>query len=310
MREESFIQLLDLHQSFNDDCGLIPGRPDKTVALITTDSLSENTHFRRDWSSAADIAHKLVHCNVSDCIASGAKPHWCTLNAGIPQSISDSFLRDFASELIQQLKSMQIELIGGDTYKSGLLNLTLTLGGYAKKRIGRTSVPGNFVCVTGSLGSSLEGYRHLKSADKQTKELSPRAQYAVRKHLRPSSRTDLADYFYNQDHITGAIDISDGLIADADRFVNASGFGMEICLDQIPCNGMPQDAIQSGEEYEILYTTGDLSKVKGRVIGRVTEKKELVFLESENGKPVKVKGGFSHFPVREDRQSSGLHSQQ
>ena len=39
--------------------------------LITTDTISEGTHFKHEWSSAADIACKLVEVNVSDIASSG-----------------------------------------------------------------------------------------------------------------------------------------------------------------------------------------------------------------------------------------------
>ena len=56
---------------------------------------------------------------------------------------------------------------------------------------------------------------------------------------------------------TAAIDVSDGLAADVRHLVTASGVGACIELDAVPAmSGVaPEDALASGEEYELVVTT-------------------------------------------------------
>ena len=42
------------------------------VTVVTTDSLIESVHFRRDWTAARDIGHKALAVNLSDVAAMAA----------------------------------------------------------------------------------------------------------------------------------------------------------------------------------------------------------------------------------------------
>src|SRR5262245_28955845 len=60
--------------------------------VITTDSLIEGVHFRRDWSSCYAIGHKALAVNLSDLAAMGATPRALLLSMALPPSLA---LEDF-----------------------------------------------------------------------------------------------------------------------------------------------------------------------------------------------------------------------
>src|SRR5690606_8326971 len=70
-----------------DDAAVVaPERGMHTV--VTTDSLIEGVHFRRDWSSADAIGHKALAVNLSDIAAMGAVPCASLLSLALPPAMS------------------------------------------------------------------------------------------------------------------------------------------------------------------------------------------------------------------------------
>src|SRR5262245_52554885 len=56
--------------------------------VITTDTLIEGVHFRRDWSSCRAIGHKALAVNLSDLAAMGATPRALLLSLALPSELS------------------------------------------------------------------------------------------------------------------------------------------------------------------------------------------------------------------------------
>lgn len=303
MKEEKVIELFNKNnKNFqNDDCEVLPIKKN-FIPIITGDSIIENVHFKINWHKPEDLAKKLFQVNLSDIISSGGFPNWCFLQIGIPKNIDSQFIFQFSKSFLKECKKFNTNLIGGDTFRSEILVLSLTMGGYTKKYISRKSPPNCFIYTTGNFGLSLLGFKILNEEIKIPEELK---QVPIRKHLIPKARIDLAKKIYP--YAEAMMDISDGLVQDLTKMAKNSGFQFIINVEKIPIHKKYKKyinyemALISGEEYELVFTTKkNLNSPFLTKIGYVSNKKihsitkpVLFFL---NGKEIKLeKKGFEHF---------------
>ncbi|MCB1142026.1 MAG: thiamine-phosphate kinase [Leptospiraceae bacterium] len=284
----------------SDDC-----YSDGNGLLISTDSLSEETHFLHEWSSPRDLATKLIEVNVSDIISSGGIPKICLLNLGLSKlSNQKTWINAFSGQLKKLLKKYKIQLVGGDTYHSPITNLTLTILGKCKSPILRENGNvGDFLYLTGEIGGSVLGLEILK----KKKTPSPGIEtLAVKRHLRPVSRMDLFPGIARKYKISSAMDITDGLIQDSLKLAKASSLRLIIDLDRVPIWKKKkskisiQKAIQSGEELEILFLSPEAILEKGITrIGRAVRGKGVWDI-SEEINFSNLDPGFLHFESKTD----------
>ena len=87
-------------------------------AVVSTDTLVEGNHFRRDWSTATDIGRKAVAVSVSDLEAMGAVPVTMVVAMSAPASLEISWVRDFLQGVLEEAERADISLVGGDTTRS------------------------------------------------------------------------------------------------------------------------------------------------------------------------------------------------
>src|SRR5690349_14513000 len=65
-----------------DDCAI--WTPERNApAVITTDMLVEDIHFRLGWTNWHDLGHKTLAVNLSDLAAMGATPVLATVSLGL-----------------------------------------------------------------------------------------------------------------------------------------------------------------------------------------------------------------------------------
>lgn len=289
--ESDIICLFQEDAHLLDDCAEIPRGPGHL--LVSTDSMSEGTHFRLDWSSAEDLAVKLVQINVSDLYASGARPAWCFLNLGLRPDLSSEFVRSFASALKSELLRMGILLLGGDTFRSRDLQLQLTMGGHAQRHITRSGgMPGDCLYVTGAPGLSLAGFEVLSGRLELPADLR---RQALLRHLRPEAAGP-----FPLEGVHAAMDVSDGIVQDGLRLARASGLQITIDLELLPLPpGLvdfmgPRRTIASGEELELLFLAPpSFAGFAAARIGTASEGAGVVF--RQGGQAVLLGPSFSHF---------------
>jgi thiamine-monophosphate kinase len=222
--------------------------PDGRV-VATTDFLLEGRHFRRDWSSAADVGHKAAARSLADCAAMGAEPSALLVALAAPPELPVSWARELAGGLAAECARAGASVIGGDTARAGSVLLAVTglgdLGG--RKPVLRSGArPGDLVAVAGPLGHAAAGLALLTAGV----DAGP----LVRAHLRPAP-----PYAAGPEAAalgaTALIDVSDGLLADLGHVAAASGVQVRLASDGL----RPAESLQAAAR-KISERTGSLSR--------------------------------------------------
>lgn len=279
--------------------------------LVTcTDTLVRGVHFLED-TAARDIATRSLCVNLSDLAAMGAVPRWFTLALTL-DGADESWLESFAGGLADLSRRYGCALIGGDTTRGPLCISITALGVVPAGRYLRRggARPGDRVYVTGCLGEGAAALALLQG--RLDCEAAESARLRQRFHA-PTPR--LAEGLLLRDLASAAIDISDGLLADAGHIAAASGAGICIDLECLPlarvAHASGEDllnwALSGGDDYELCFTVSpenvtavdDLiraGRLDAHPVGRVVEGAGVACYD--RGKlwtPPSPMGGYRHF---------------
>jgi thiamine-monophosphate kinase len=238
----------DSARGIGDDAAILDV-PAGSRLLASTDATVENVHFRGGWLEPGEIGYRAAAAALSDLAAMAATPiamlvamcvpeHWRQHLAGIAEGIGEAS------------RSFHAPITGGNLTRASELSLTVTVLGYAARPLARGGARiGDVVYVTGALGGPGCALEAWVSGSLPSRE--HRARFA-----RPSPRIREALWLASHG-ATAAIDVSDGLLADAGHLAAASAVDLCIELDAIPVmsGASPLDAAKSGEEYELVVTT-------------------------------------------------------
>jgi len=279
-----------------DDAAVISSLGERAV-VVSTDTSIENVHFKREWLRPDEIGYRAAASALSDLAAMGAKPLGMLVAMGIPDGWRQHL--DALSDGIGDASgAADAPILGGDMSRANELSLTFTVLGTARDVLARSNArPGEHVYVTGRLGGSGAALAALQAGKE------PLPSYRER-FAHPVAR--IAEAVWLSDNAaSAAIDISDGLAADALHVASASRVKIVIDVAKVPTfEGVsPMDAVRSGEEYELLATSAqelDTSGFERRFkipltrIGTVERGEPEVRLMS-NGEQLEVPRGYLHF---------------
>ena len=228
--------------------------------VLTYDLLAQGVHFLGD-EPPGDIARKLVAVNLSDLAAMGARPVGVLLGLALTGAEDDAWLAAFTAGLAQACARWSAPLLGGDTVR-GVATLTLGLTALGAvlpgAALGRARAqPGDHLYVTGNIGDASLG---LAVARGGYLNLAPEARAALLARYRgPEPR--LAFGAALAGHATACMDVSDGLLIDAERLAAASGIQLVVRLAALPVSRIAEavraDALAlatGGDDYELLFT--------------------------------------------------------
>ena len=212
-----------------DDCALVQPSPGMELA-ITTDMLLAGRHFL-PTDGPGTLGHKALAVNLSDLAAMGAKPRWVLLAIGLPEA-DEKFLRGFTGGFFGLAQKFGVELIGGDTTRSGLLTLTVTaIGelppGAALRRDGAQS--GDDIWVSGTLGDAAAALAHHQGLLKLNTE---EAVACFPRLFVPAPRVELGLALRGIAH--ACIDVSDGFAADLGHILQRSAKAPKLNLSLCP----------------------------------------------------------------------------
>jgi thiamine-monophosphate kinase len=224
--------------------------------VVSTDASVENVHFRREWMTAEEIGGRAAAAALSDLAAMGAAPRGLLLALGIPEGWRPE-LEQLAHGVGAVGASAGCPIVGGNVSAAGELSLTITVLGSARQPLTRSGArEGDIMFVTGRLGGSGAALRALLAGEKPA--VAHRARFVA-----PVPRLREARWLAEHG-AHAAIDISDGLLADASHLARASVASLEFDAPAIPCvpGVSVEDALESGEEYELLVAAPPASGIR------------------------------------------------
>jgi thiamine-monophosphate kinase len=289
--------------------------------IATCDTLIEGVHFLSD-DPPDSIGYKALSVNLSDLAAKGARGHAYLLSLALPRATPPAWFEGFASGLRELQEATNITLVGGDTTASpGPITITITaLGlvahGHAVLRHGCKK--GDRLYVSGTIGDAYLGLRLLKEpALARSWDLTEddRA-FLIERYRRPKPRMELVIPVRN--YAQGAIDVSDGLVADIEKLAQTSHVGAVIEGAKVPFSRAAEKVlarapellaalITAGDDYELVAAVPETSvsafeaeaRNKGAsvtAIGRMEALRgEIRVLGSDGGQLTLVRKGFAHF---------------
>jgi thiamine-monophosphate kinase len=228
-----------------DDAALLTV-PSGLRLVVSTDATMEGVHFRRGWMSAAEIGERAASAALSDLAAMAATPIGLLLALAVPESWQRE-LPELARGVGAAAASARCPIVGGNLTRASELSLTITVLGGAASPLGRAGgQAGDRIFVTGRLGGPGAALRALLAG--RLPAPAHRARFVA-----PVPRLHEARWLAARG-ARAAIDISDGLLADAAHLARASGLTLALDLERFPrVDGVSaQEAAASGEEYELL----------------------------------------------------------
>jgi thiamine-monophosphate kinase len=264
--------------------------------VVTTDTSVEHVHFKREWLNHFEIGYRATVASLSDLAAMGARPLGIVIALTLPDG-DEQATRELATGIREGASAVMCPIVGGDLSSGSALSLTITaLGSVAKPLTRAGARVGDKIYVTGALGGPDAALRcWLEGKEPSERD---RARFAA-----PVPRIEPALGLAARG-ASSAIDISDGLLADAAHIAAASNVAIEIDAERVPrVPGVTtEQAVGSGEEYELIVTAKDIDTARFSdefgleltEIGRVVAGPPQVTL-LENGRPIAAPSGFDHF---------------
>jgi len=298
----------DVCLGIGDDAALVTVPPGRELA-ITTDTLVADIDFLADADPEA-LGHKALAVNLSDLAAMGAEPAWFTLTLTLP-AVEETWLASFVRGLFALAKEHGVSLIGGDL-SHGPLAIDVSAYGFvpAGKALRRNgAAPGDRIFATGTLGDAALALAHLLDGQ----SLAPDDLSAAMARLqRPTPRVNEGRRI--RGIASAAIDISDGVLIDLGRLVEASGVGARLFLNHLPLSDFYRRhlaqvgydrALATGDDYELCFTVppgrldalaqAGLLAADITQIGEIVAGSEVTVFDAKGSVYVPSRRGYDHF---------------
>ncbi|MGE0661688.1 MAG: thiamine-monophosphate kinase [Hyphomonadaceae bacterium] len=315
--------------------------------VVTSDTIVEGVHFLAN-DPIETVAMKALRVNVSDIVAKGARPTAALLNLTWSETRPASELKTFAEALGRDLAFFGINLIGGDTTSTpGPLTISITMFGepLGPRTPARAdaNVGEDVWLIGGEIGSAWLGLQLRKGEIGLARLRMDRDELQAQAESRPLSH-QMPDYLKlpNEDFdaeaawlmtaylapfvrlesaaivskfASASMDVSDGLVADAQKLAAASGVALLIELNAVPFSipaerwaftgGDVRQLITGGDDYVVLFTApaerrGAIEAAEGSQalrlarIGKVEAGHGVIFANAR-GEPIDIpEAGYSH----------------
>lgn len=253
MKELDFIEAIKKQigkDYIGDDCAYLK----EFGIVVSQDNLVEGVHFKREWCTPYQLGYKSIAVNISDILASGAKPEFVTIGLSLPDDIDEKFIEEFYRGAKAGLYGAKI--IGGDITGADKIFISATaIGSVEGRKISsrKNAKPGYVVITKGAHGLSAKGLEELQRGGNN--------QELIKAHLEPKLEAGFSEAIASQ--ITedyAMMDTSDGLADALFKIAEASGVSIETseiegmfgAEDYKLVAAVPEDFLPKLSEYELL----------------------------------------------------------
>ncbi len=282
--------------SVGDDCAILRLAPGERLAT-SVDTMVESVHFPGDMFPE-DVGFRAVSAAASDLAAMGARPLAMTVALTLPAA-DELWLNAVSQGVAAAVSAYRLPLVGGDTTRGPLTITVQVLGALPGDRAllrGGARV-GDAVYVSGTLGDAAAALAFL---DGEWQPEPVHASFLLDRFNRPRARLDLGLQLLGV--ASAAIDISDGLLADAGHIAAASGVKLVIEPDRLPrstalaahpdAGRQVRWALTGGDDYELCFCLApDVAPPEGcTLIGRVEAGSGV-----DCGLDIAFEPGYRHF---------------
>jgi len=298
----------DVVLGIGDDAALLRVAADADLVL-TTDALVEGVHFLPQ-APARSLGHRALAVNLSGIAAMGADPSWALLALNLPQA-DEHWLERFAAGFGDLARAHGVALVGGNVSR-GPLSITVQLAGMsprgqALRRDGARC--GQALYVSGSVGDAAAGLKILQGQLRASPEAG---EYLRQRFEFPTPRVQLGAGLRGL--ASACVDVSDGLYADAQCLLRASGCAASIDIERLPLSwalqqtlgeAAWQQALAGGEDYELCFSAPEVNtEAIGALAARIgTAVTRIGRIEDGAGVELKLNNtvtqfsplGFEHF---------------
>ena len=260
-----------------DDAAAVETRP---LTLVTTDTLVEGVHFRRDWSTPRLVGRKAMAVNLSDVGAMGGTSRFATVSLALPGDAPMEFVDGLYDGLLERAGEASVVIVGGNVAATtGPIVIDVTLLGDAGSGVltRGNAIADDHVVVTGALGASAAGLLLLQAGVRAGDPPPPKSgspediapeliEAALRAHLDPQPPYAFGAAIAESALAHAAMDLSDGLSGDLAAMCEASGLGGFVDAEALPvdpaASAADRDvalelALHGGEDYQLLLAVPD-----------------------------------------------------
>lgn len=252
---------------------------DGTITVFKVDTFVEGVHFDPAWMPPETTGWRAVALTLSDLAAKGADPTFGLISLSANPDTGFAVVEALYDGMGAAAAAGGLRLVGGDTTRtSGPLTISVAVLGRAAAAVHPRSEakPGWMVGVTGPLGGEALALSQCRPT-------------------RPYPRLEAGRALALAGAAAG--DISDGLLRELKKFALAAGVGARIRTDQVPVaeGATLEQALESGEEVELVAVGEPRSLVGCTVIGELTADRRLALVGPDGSEREVENAGFDHF---------------